>query len=49
MSSFISSSVRPTAGFHYVTALEYGATTVTWYGDLGLATVQSGLHCSGMY
>jgi len=48
-SAMIGSIIRPASGYHYVTALEYGATTVTWYGDVGLATVQSGLHCAGMF
>ena len=48
-SAMIASIIRPEVGYHYATALEFGATTVTWYGDVGLATVQSGLHCSGMF
>lgn len=49
MSSFVGSGVVASAGYHYVTALEYGATTVTWYGDVGLSTVQSGVYCAGSF
>jgi Protein of unknown function (DUF2793) len=38
------------AGFHYVQALEYGATGATFYGNAGDATVQpTGLHVTGYY
>ncbi len=41
----------PGLGFHWITALEYTTTTTagTFYGDLGVAYVQTGLHVALMY
>jgi len=38
-----------TAGYHYVQAIELGSANVTFYGDVGLTTAQSGMNVTGQY
>lgn len=36
-------------GFHYMSAIEYGAASLTYYGDNGTAEIQSGMYVRGQY
>jgi len=45
----VPAKVNPTAGLNYLQAIEFGATTVTFYGDLGATNIQTGLYVNGMY
>lgn len=36
-------------GFHYVQAIELGSANVTFYGDVGTTTIQTGMNVTGQY
>lgn len=42
-------SLHATLGYHYLAPLEYGSANVTFYGDAGLSTFQSGFIARGEF
>lgn len=49
VNSTVTHMQQVTLGYHYLAALEYGSATVTFYGDVGTTTIQSGLVCRGEF